>query len=297
MTSLQRYIAEEIATDHVDGLLTRREAIRRLALLGLGASAAAALIAGCADNETRPLHSSAGDGVEPPGAKQALPTQPITWAGPRGELQGAWAQAHNARRGVLVIHENKGLTDWVHSVAERFAGAGYSALAIDLLSEEGGTGQFTDPAKATAALAAAPQDRFIADLNSGIQELQNRVPGGKIAVVGFCFGGGLVWQLLASHNARLSAAVPFYGPLPDNPDFSGDKATAVLAFYGALDKRVTDSEPAAKAALERAGLIHDIVIEPDADHAFFNDSGPRYNATAANDAWRHVLEWFGRYLS
>jgi carboxymethylenebutenolidase len=297
MTSLQQYIAEEIATDHVEGLLARREAMRRLALLGLGSGAAAALISACGDIENRPLHSSSGEGVEPPGAKQALPTEPITWAGSRGELQGAWAQAHNARRGVLIIHENKGLTDWVHSVAERFAGAGYSALAIDLLSEEGGTGQFTDPAKATAALASAPQDRFLADLNSGIQELQNRVPGGKIAVVGFCFGGGLVWQLLASHNARLSAAVPFYGPLPDNPDFSGDKATAVLAFYGALDKRVTTSEPAAKAALERAGLIHDIVVEPDADHAFFNDGGPRYNAAAAEDAWRRVLEWFGRYLA
>ena len=71
---------------------------------------------------------------------QALPTEPITWSGPNGELQGAWSQAHNARRGVLVIHENKGLNDWVRSVAGRFAGAGYSALAIDLLSEEGGTG-------------------------------------------------------------------------------------------------------------------------------------------------------------
>jgi len=297
MTSLQRYIAEEIATDHVEGLLSRREAMRRLALLGLGSGAASALIAACAHHESRPLHSGSGAGGEPPGAKQALATEPITWAGPRGALQGAWAQAHNARRGVLVIHENKGLTDWVHSVAERFAGAGYSALAIDLLSEEGGTAQFTDPAKATAALASASQDRFLADLNSGVQELQNRVPGGKIAVVGFCFGGGLVWQLLASHNARLSAAVPFYGPLPDNPDFSGDKATAVLAFYGALDQRVTASEPAAKGALERAGMIHDIVIEPDADHAFFNDSGPRYNAAAAQDAWRRVLEWFGRYLA
>jgi carboxymethylenebutenolidase len=298
MTSLRQYIAEEIATDHADGLLTRREAFRRLALLGLSAGAAATLIAACDDNKpSQPLHSQSGASVEGPGAKLALPTEPITWSGPRGQLQGAWAQAHNARRGVLVIHENKGLNDWVRSVAERFAGAGYSALAIDLLSEEGGTGQFDDPAKATAALAAAPQDRFIADLNSGIQELQNRVPGGKIAVTGFCFGGGLVWQLLASHTARLSAAVPFYGPLPDNPDFSGDNATAVLAFYGALDKRVTDSEPAAKAALERAGLIHDIVVEPDADHAFFNNTGPRYNAAAADDAWRRVLEWFGRYLA
>jgi carboxymethylenebutenolidase len=165
-----------------------------------------------------------------------------------------------------------------------------------MLSEEGGTGHFTDPAAATAALAAVPHDRFIADLNSGVEELQNRVPGRKIAVVGFCFGGGLVWQLLASGAPHLSAAVPFYGPLPDNPDFTGTKA-AVLAIYAALDTRVTGSEAAAKAALDRAGLIHDIVVEPNADHAFFNDTGPRYNAAAADDAWRQVLEWFGRYLS
>src|SRR6201996_5595505 len=269
MTSLQQYIAEEIATDYVEGLLSRREAMRRLALLGLGSGAAAALIAACGNDEVRPLHSSSGEGVEPPGAKQALPTEPIAWAGPRGQLQGAWAQSHNARRGVLVIHENKGLTAWVHSVAERFAGAGYSALAIDLLSEEGGTGQFTDPAKATAALAAASQDRFIADLNSGIGELQNRVPGGKIAVVGFCFGGGLVWQLLASGAPALSAAVPFYGPLPGNPDFSGSKRAAVLAIYAAPATRVTGSQAAAKAAVDRAGLVNDIVVEPNADHPFF----------------------------
>lgn len=296
MTSLHHYIAEEIATDHVDGLLTRREAIRRLALLGLGGGAAAALIAACDDKQSqRPSTGSDAQG-EAPGMAKALPTEPITWRGPRGEVQGAWAQAHNARRGVLIIHENKGLNDWARSVAARFAGAGYSALAIDLLSEEGGTGHFTDPAQATAALAAAPTDRFIADLNSGVEELQNRVPGRKIAVVGFCFGGGLVWQLLASGTPHFSAAVPFYGPLPDNPDFAGSRA-AVLAIYAALDKRVTASEPTAKAALDRAGLVHEIVVEPDADHAFFNDTGPRYNAAAAHDAWQHVLEWFGRYLS
>jgi carboxymethylenebutenolidase len=296
MTSLQQYIAEEIATDHVDGLLSRREAIRRLALLGLGTAAAGALIAACNDN--KPQHSGSGEGMmTAPGVRQAQSTEPITWNGPRGELQGVWSQAHNARRGVLVVHENKGLNGWARSVAGRFAGAGYSALAIDLLSEEGGTGHFKDPAQATAALAAVSRDRFIADLNSGVDELQARVPGSKIAVVGFCFGGGLVWQMLASGTPRLSAAVPFYGPLPDNPDFADSKRTAVLAFYGALDKRVTDSRGAAEAALDRAGLIHDIVVEPDADHAFFNDRGPRYNAAAAEDAWRRVLEWFGRYLS
>lgn len=303
MTPLQRYIAEEIATDHVDGLLSRREAMRRLALLGVGAAAASALIAACSN--TKPSSTSAGPtpsaagpttSSQPPGMANALPTTPITWAGPQGQLQGAWAQAASSRGAVLVIHENKGLNDWVRSVAGRLAGAGYSALAIDLLSEEGGTGTFADPAQATAALGKITPDRFTHDLNSGVAELKLRAPGQKVGVVGFCFGGGLVWQLLASGALGVSAAVPFYGPLPDNPNFAGAKA-AVLGIYGALDNRVTSSQPAAKAALDRTGLVNELVVEPNADHAFFNDTGPRYNAAAAVDAWRRTLDWFGRYLA
>jgi carboxymethylenebutenolidase len=302
VTPLQRYIAEEIATDHVDGLLSRREAMRRLALLGVGTAAAAALIAACG-NEKKPAASGTttsstpppASGV-PPGMDNAVPTEPVTWAGPQGQVQGAWAQAANPRGGVLVIHENKGLNDWVRSVAGRFAGAGYSALAIDLLSEEGGTATFTDPAAATAALGKIPPKRFVADLKSGVAEVRRRVPDRKVAVVGFCFGGGMVWQLLASGEPQLAAAVPFYGPLPESPDFAGSKV-AVLGLYGALDTRVTSTEPAAKAALDRAGLVNDLVVEPDADHAFFNDTGPRYNPAAAADAWKRVLDWFGRYVS
>ena len=83
---------------------------------------------------------------------------------------------------------------------------------------------------------------------------------------------------------------------PDNPDFAGSKDVAVLGFYGSLDDRVNKTEPTAKAALEKAGLVHELVTEPDANHAFFNDTGDRYNATAADDAWRRVGDWFGRYL-
>ncbi len=302
MTRLQHYLAEEIATDHVDGLLTRREAMRRLALLGVGTAAATALIAACSEKHeqtgptTSPGPATISPGsAQPPGMAGALPTSPITWPGPQGELQAAWAQAADPKGAVLVIHENKGLNDWVRSVAGRLAGADYSALAVDLLSEEGGTGTFPDPAQATAALAKVPPDRFTRDLNSSVAELQLRAPGQKVGVVGFCFGGGLVWQLLSSGGLRLSAAVPFYGPLPDDPDFAGSKA-AVLAIYGALDSRVTKSQNAAKAALDRAGLVNDIIVEPNADHAFFNDTGPRYNAAAAADAWQRLLDWFGRYL-
>ena len=154
---------------------------------------------------------------------------------------------------------------------------------------------FQDPAQATAALGTIAPEQFTHDLNSAVAELKLRAPGQKVGVVGFCFGGGLVWQLLASGALGVSAAVPFYGPLPDNPDFTGSKA-AVLGIYGALDTRVTGSEPAAKAALDRAGLVNDLVVEPNADHAFFNDTGPRYNAVAAADAWQRLLDWFGRYL-
>jgi carboxymethylenebutenolidase len=302
VTALQRYIAEEIATDHVDGLLTRREAVRRLALLGIGAAAASELISACSvENPAEaptpaPVPESSTGSAQPPGAANTRPTARITWAGPQGQLQGAWAQAPDSKGCVLVIHENKGLTDWVRSVAGRLAGAGHSALAIDLLSEEGGTAAFQDPAQATAALGKAPAERFTHDLNSGVAELKLRAPGQKVGVVGFCFGGGLVWQLLASGALGVSAAVPFYGPLPANPDFAGCKA-AVLAIYAALDSRVTGSQAAAKAALDRTGLVNAIVVEPNADHAFFNDTGPRYNATAAADAWQRLLDWFGRYLA
>lgn len=227
----------------------------------------------------------------------AVQTSAVTWAGPQGELQGAWAQAQEPRGAVLVIHENKGLNDWVRSVAGRFAGIGYSALAIDLLSGQGGTGAFADPAEATAALSKIPPEEFVANLESGIGELQRRMPDKKIAAVGFCMGGGLVWRLLASGAPQLAAAVPFYGPAPDNPDFSGSKDVAVLGFYGALDQRVNATEPVARAALEQAGLVHDLVTEPDANHAFFNDTGDRYNAAAAADAWQRVQDWFTHYLA
>lgn len=302
MTPLQRYIAEEIATDHVDGLLSRREALRRLGMLGVGTAAATALIAACSQKRpaspATPTPTTAAAPAGPaPGMDTARTGEAVTWAGPRGDLQGYWAPAQTVRGAVLVIHENKGLNDWVRSVAARLAGVGYSALAIDLLSQEGGSAVFTDPAEATAALAAAPPERFIADLRSGLDEVARRSPGHDLGVVGFCFGGGLVWQLLAAGEPRLAVAVPFYGPTPEDADFGGSRNAAVLGFYGALDDRVNASEPIARAALEKADLVHELITEPDADHAFFNDSGKRYNAAAAADAWTRLQDWFARHFS
>jgi carboxymethylenebutenolidase len=301
MTDLQRYLVEEIAVDHADGLISRREALRRLALVGVSVSAASSLLAAFVAEQARAGRSRLGSrGTAGPAAGSsegaAVPTKPITFRGPRGrKLMGAWAQARTARGGVLVIHENRGLTDHIRSVAGRFAASGYSALAIDLLSEEGGTGSFPDEAAAMAALYAVPTARFAADMKAGVTELARRVPGKKVAATGFCFGGGMVWLLLASKEARLAAAVPFYGPFPQGSTLKGSKA-AVLGVYAALDSRVNATRAAARTALRSAGLKHQLITLPGVDHAFFNDTGGRYDRAAAAEAYRRVLDWFQRYV-
>jgi carboxymethylenebutenolidase len=302
VTELQRYLAEEIAEDHADGLVSRREALRRLGLLGLSSAAAASLLAVIvADDARARMPRGSGGGAAGPNAVNAVtaarPTREIVFRGPRGrKLMGAWAAAPRPRGGVLVIHENRGLNDSIRSVAGRLAASGYSSLAIDLLSEEGGTGSFADEFEAMAALGSAPASRFVADMKAGVTELRRRLPGNKVAATGFCFGGGMTWLLLASKESRLAAAVPFYGPFPEGGSVVGAKA-AVLGIYAELDSRVNASRAAARAALRRAGLRHQIVTVPGVDHAFFNSTGPRYDPAAAAAAYRRMVNWFGTHVA
>ena len=156
MTDLQRYLVEEIALDHADGLITRREALRRLALVGIGLSAASSLLAALVAEQARA--GSAPTAAPPPRGAAVAPrddTDHLSRAR-RTQADGRLGEGAKPRGGVLVIHENRGLTDHIRSVANRFAPSGYSALALDLLSEEGGTGSFPDEAAAMAALYGVP---------------------------------------------------------------------------------------------------------------------------------------------
>ena len=165
MTEIQKYLAEEVAEDLVDGIITRREAMRRLGLLGVSGAAATALLAAFASKPAPAARRRRRRrGTETDWA--AEPTENITFPGPNGTLMAAWAAADKPRGGVLVIHENRGLTTHIRTVAGRFAASGYSALALDLLSEEGGTGAFPDEAAVAAALAAIPPTRFDADMQA-----------------------------------------------------------------------------------------------------------------------------------
>jgi carboxymethylenebutenolidase len=296
MTEIQQYLAEEVAEDHADGIINRREALRRLALLGVAGTSASALLSAFAASEAAAKRTEAPavlnrgrDGSETNWAP--FPRESITFAGPRGPLMAAWAAAAKPRGGVLVIHENRGLTEHIRTIAGRLAASGYSALALDLLSEEGGTGAFPGEAEVAAALAQIPPERFVADMKASVTELKRRVRGKRLAAIGFCFGGGMVWRLLTSNEPRLSAAAPFYGPFPEGGNFAGSRA-AVLGVYGGLDARVNATRPAAKAALDAAKLKYELITFSEADHAFFNDTGARFNPHAATEVWRRTLNWF-----
>jgi carboxymethylenebutenolidase len=296
MTELGEYLASEVAEDYAHGSCSRREAMRRLALLGLGASAASALLAsfvGRAAAQPPPVGIGRG-----PGSKTAewapVATEEVTFPGPNGTLLGSWAPAQRSDGGVLVIHENRGLNDHIRSVAGRLAASAYSALALDLLSEEGGTAAFPGPAEVAAALAAVPPERFDADMQAAVTELRRRVPRRSINAVGFCFGGAMVWRLLAAGERRLAAAAPFYGPYPEGAELDGTRAS-VLAVYGGQDTRVNATRGAAQAAMEAARLKHLILTFTEAGHAFFNDTGGNFNPPAAEEVWRQLLTWFNTH--
>lgn len=303
MTELQQYLAEEVAEDHADGVITRREAVRRLGLLGVGATAASAMLAAEASargrGKKKPKHGHGHGHGHPDGRVRSwepAATTAVTFAGPRGTLMGAWSPATKARAGVLVIHENRGLTDHIRSVAGRFAATGFSALALDLLSEEGGTGAFPGEAEIAAKLSeisGSNPERFDADMKAAVAELGKRV-GHRVPLtaIGFCFGGAMVWRLLAAREPRLAAAAPFYGPFPAGGNLKGNQAR-VLGVYGGLDDRVNETREAARAALAAARLDYEILTFAQAGHAFFNDTGQNFNAPASQEAWRRVVDWFG----
>lgn len=215
---------------------------------------------------------------------------------------GAKLLAHLARPAsgdpqpvVLVCHENRGLTEHIKDVTRRFAREGYVALAVDLLSRQGGS-TANDSSSIPGLLGNLPQDQFVADFTSGWRYLQTQpyVQADRVGMTGFCFGGGVTWRV-AIGLPELRAAVPFYGPHPA-PEEAAQIAAAVLAIYAGRDTRINQGIPAVEAAMLQNNRVYEKIIYPDTDHAFHNDTGPRYNAAAAQDAWAKTLAWFDRYL-
>ncbi|HMS39860.1 MAG TPA: dienelactone hydrolase family protein [Pyrinomonadaceae bacterium] len=186
---------------------------------------------------------------------------------------------------ILVMHENRGLNEHTRDVARRFAEAGYVALAIDALSRKGGTGSFESPDKAREAFASLVMTEVMSDLNASLDFLNSHknVKKNKLASIGFCWGGARSFALAAEPN-KLKAAVVFYGTAPANEQLAKVHCP-VLGIYGETDTRITSKVPEVEAEMKRLKKPFEHKIYKGAAHAFFNDTGDRYNAEAAKDAW------------
>ena len=199
--------------------------------------------------------------------------------------------------GVMVIHENRGLTDHIKDVSRRLAKAGYIALAPDLASRVGGTAKLpTD--NVTGYFANAKTEDLLADLNTAFASLQTQagVLSGKYGTVGFCFGGGLTLSF-AAIQPKLTAAVSYYGPVPNPVSQMSNTQAAILGQYGALDTRVDAGIPGLAQTLQSSGKTFVQKVYDGANHAFNNDTGPSYNEAAAVAAWQATLDWFKKYLA
>jgi len=196
---------------------------------------------------------------------------------------------------VLVCHENRGLTPHIQDVTRRLAKVGYAALAVDLLSRQGGSSSLSAD-DVPGALGNINPDQFVQDFQSGWEYL-GTLPYAqteRVGMVGFCFGGGVTWRV-ATKMPELLAAVPFYGPHPPVEDVPGINAS-VFAVYAGNDERINSGIPEIEQAMQQNNKTFEKMIYPNVDHAFHNDTGPRYNAEAATDAWNRTLAWFEQYL-
>lgn len=198
--------------------------------------------------------------------------------------------------GVIVLQEWWGLVPHIEAVADRFARAGFLALAPDLYH-----GRSTrSPDEAGKLMMALDIEKTQKELDATISFLKKHPHNstGRVGIVGFCMGGALSLYA-ATHNRDLSACVVFYGGHPKVvPDYASLSAP-VLGLYGGKDRSVT---PASARELERKlkelGKSVEVHIYPDAGHAFFNDERPEvYNSEAADDAWRRSIDFFRAHLS
>ena len=233
----------------------------------------------------------------------AAPASAQDWARARLEKSprhGEWVQVKHGGRdvkcfivypevkdkatAVLVIHEIFGLTDWVRSVADQLAEAGYIAIAPDLLSGMGSGGGGSDAFKGEEvrkAIMDLPPQQITDDLNA-VYDYVSKLPpcNGKAAVAGFCWGGSQSFRY-ATNNADLKAAFVFYGTGPkEEADITRIKCP-VYGFYGENDNRVDSTIPKSEELMKAAGKTYDPVIYKGAGHGFMR-AGAAPDAKEAN---------------
>lgn len=204
-----------------------------------------------------------------------------------------YPQSSGKTAAVLIIHENRGLTDWVRTVADRLAENGYIAIAPDFLSgmapNGGRTSDFATEDAAREAISKLTPQGVQTDLAAAAAYVRTLPSSnGKLSVAGFCWGGGQAFRF-ANTGDRVAAAFVFYGSAPnDDAGVSGIDGP-VYGFYGGDDARINATIEPTKALMAKNGKTYDPVIYPGAGHAFLR-LGEEGEITPANKA-AHDAAW------
>jgi carboxymethylenebutenolidase len=195
---------------------------------------------------------------------------------------------------VLVVHENRGLNPHIEDIARRLAVEGFLAFAPDALAPLGGYPGDED--RAREAFARLDLAKTRADFIAAARGLMAMPEShGRVAALGFCFGGGIA-NMLATEIPELAAAVPFYGGQPAAADAARIKARLMLHYAG-NDERTNAGWPDYEAALRSAGVPYEVYFYPGAQHGFHNDTTPRFDAAAAALAWGRTLPFMRSALA
>ena len=271
--------------------MDRRVFMAELTRIAGGAAAAGALLAGIAADPAAAAIIPEGD--------PRLQTRTLSWELIPGRKMGGYGAAPAKARPdlpvVIVIHENRGLTEHIRDVARRVALAGFSAVAPDFLTPAGGTPENQDQAR--EMIGKLDLTATVADGRAFIDWLASPAGGSrKVGAVGFCWGGGMVNRLAVAAGANLKAGVPFYGPAPA-PAEAAKVQAAMLIHLAEKDERVNATALPWAAALKAAGKDATSIVYPGVNHAFHNDtSAERYDKAAADRAWAATVEFFGKHL-
>ena len=210
--------------------------------------------------------------------------------------QGYLAIPEGEGPGVVVIQEWWGLVDHIKDVCDRFAAEGFVALAPDLYRGNA----TTEPDEAGKAMMAMRLDQAAKDMSGAVDEVRRRSGRDAVGVIGFCMGGGLALVLAAERPDAVKAVVPCYGVIPW-PDAQPDYSRLSAAVEGHYAERDHSAPPEAAHALETQlrdlGKDATVIVHPDTDHAFFNDSRPEvYDAEESAKLWDSAVSFFRREL-
>lgn len=196
---------------------------------------------------------------------------------------------------IIVIHEWWGLNDWVKEQAQKYAGQGYVALAVDLYRGKSAT----TPDEAHILMRGLPDDRGMRDLEAAFAYLSARpdVDASKIGSIGWCMGGS--WSIkFAEDQPKLAACVVNYGGLPSDPAILAKIKAPVLGNFGADDQGIPVADVQAFAsAMKASGKVADVKVYPGAGHAFQNPNNKNgYRPDATEDANQRITSFFAKYL-